>query len=503
MANKPTYEELEQKVKELEREVVKYKRVKKPLLPNADELDLFSAESETLHLVDGKYSIKDLIDIQHLRGVLEKFSNATGFTTGLISYPEQEPLIGPGWRDICTKYHRVFPESEKHCKESNRSLTSQLKELKELIVRPCKNGLVDGATPIIIKGKHIASLLTGQILFKKPDIERFRRQAESYGYDIDAYLDALDKVPIVTEKQFKSAISFLSEIAVMIGELGRINLKFKESTRGLKREIIKRKQAKMKSAEKSLKLERLNEELRRKNEELNEFTYIASHDLRAPLRKLSAFCDLLKKDLGEDLPEHAEKDLFFIADAALRMQNLVQDLLKLSHTSRMDMKFDRFSLDTCVNRALKELESEIAETEAEIVYNELPEVWGDKILLTQLYRNLLSNALKFSAKEHPRIEITVENKDGVSIFGVKDNGIGISTVYAEQIFRPFKRLHSQTEYEGTGIGLAICRKAIERHTGEIWVESEPGKGAHFKFTIRRRDHGSNAEEAGNHSSGRG
>ena len=187
MANKPTYEELEQKVKELEREVVKHKRAKKSLIPNAVELDLSNAESETLHLLDGKYLIKDLIDIQHFREVLEKFSNATGFTTGLVSYPEQEPLLGTGWRDICTKYHHVFPESEKHCKESNRSLTSQLKELKELNVRPCKNGLVEGATPIIIKGKHIASLLTGQILFKKPDIERFRRQGESYGSDIDPY----------------------------------------------------------------------------------------------------------------------------------------------------------------------------------------------------------------------------------------------------------------------------------------------------------------------------
>ncbi|MFO7554325.1 MAG: PocR ligand-binding domain-containing protein, partial [Desulfobacterales bacterium] len=147
MAKKPTYEELEQKVKELEKEVVNHKVAKKSLIPNADEPDLSNSESETQHLVNGKYSIKDLIDIQHLRGVLEKFSNATGFTTGLISYPEQEPLLITGWRDICTKYHRVFPESEKHCKESNRSLTSQLKELKELNVRTCKNGLVDGGTP--------------------------------------------------------------------------------------------------------------------------------------------------------------------------------------------------------------------------------------------------------------------------------------------------------------------------------------------------------------------
>lgn len=154
MANKPTYEELEQKVKELEKEVVKHKQAKNSLMPNADELNLSNAESETSHLVNGKYSIKDLIDIQHFRGVLEKFSNATGFTTGLVSYPEQETLIGTGWRDICTKYHRVFPESEKHCKKSNRSLTSQLRELKELNISHCKNGLVDGATPIIIKGKQ-------------------------------------------------------------------------------------------------------------------------------------------------------------------------------------------------------------------------------------------------------------------------------------------------------------------------------------------------------------
>jgi hypothetical protein len=120
MTNKPTYEELEQKVKELEKEVVKHKRAKNSLIPNPDELDLSNAESETQYLVDGKYSIKDLIDIQHLRGVLEKFSNATGFTTGLISYPEQEPILSTGWRDICTKYHRVLPESEKHCKKSNR-----------------------------------------------------------------------------------------------------------------------------------------------------------------------------------------------------------------------------------------------------------------------------------------------------------------------------------------------------------------------------------------------
>jgi len=209
-----------------------------PRKPTYEELK----QTENPHLVDGKYSITDLVDMEFLQAILTKFSAATGFTTGFISYPDQKLLIGTGWRDICTKFHRVVPESEKHCQESNRFLTSQLKELKELNIKPCENGLVDGATPIIIKGKHIASLATGQILFEEPDIERFKKQAEKYGYDVDAYLDALQKVPIVTEEQFKSALVFLSEMAVMVGEMGLSNLKVRANAQELQREINEHKQ---------------------------------------------------------------------------------------------------------------------------------------------------------------------------------------------------------------------------------------------------------------------
>ena len=241
MTNKPTYEELERRAKELEQDALKRMRVEKALKPDAEQIDSSNIELENPHLVDGKYSIKDLIDIESLHKTLEKFSLATGFTTGFLEYPSQEILIATGWRNICTKFHRAFPGSTTHCKNSNIYLTKQLKELKEFNIKPCENGLVDGATPIVIKGKHIAYLATGQILFEEPDIKRFKKQAEMYGYDLESYLEALSDVPVVSEDQFENALSFLSELAIMIAETGLKNLELKERTRELEEEITQRK----------------------------------------------------------------------------------------------------------------------------------------------------------------------------------------------------------------------------------------------------------------------
>jgi len=169
-------------------------------------------------LIDGKYSFRELVDISRLKAMFESFSNATGFTTGLISYPDQEVLISTGWRDICTQFHRACPDSAIHCKQSNIELTARLVTQKEISIRQCANGLVDGATPIIVHGTHVANLATGQILFKKPDKEWFRKQGQTYGYDREAYLASLEKVPVVTEDAFRNALRFLSEISVMIAE---------------------------------------------------------------------------------------------------------------------------------------------------------------------------------------------------------------------------------------------------------------------------------------------
>lgn len=227
-----------------------------------------------------------------------------------------------------------------------------------------------------------------------------------------------------------------------------------------------------------------NEELAHKNVELDQFSYVASHDLQEPLRKLTAFSSLLTKDLGSDLPDQAAKDLGFITDAAKRMHTLVQDLLSLSRAGRSAMKHDRVSLGDCADDALEMLTQRIEETGATVTRDELPDVAGDATMLTQLYQNLISNALKFvKPGRRTVIRITAERINGEWVFGLRDNGIGIKPEYAELIFAPFKRLHGCGEYSGSGIGLAVCRKTVERHGGRIWIESQEGQGSHFKFTI--------------------
>ena len=239
-------------------------------------------------------------------------------------------------------------------------------------------------------------------------------------------------------------------------------------------------------AERTAQLERTNRELVALNAELDDFTNVASHDLQEPLRTLTAFSDMLRKDLDQSLPERAAQDVGFITDAAKRMQTLIQDLLALSRTGRVAKKREKVSLGECADRALEALAIRMKETGAQITRDELPEVWGDFTLLTQLYQNLIGNALKFGGDQPPVIRLTAEEWDGTPVFGVKDNGIGIDFKYTQQIFQPFRRLHSRAQYEGSGIGLAICRKIVERHGGKIWVDSEPGKGAHFRFTITHR-----------------
>ena len=166
------------------------------------------------------------------------------------------------------------------------------------------------------------------------------------------------------------------------------------------------------------------------------------------------------------------------------MQNLVRDLLTLSRTGRTDMKRDTVSLTRCVSDARTALSNRIRQTSAIIEVGDLPEVEGDATMLTQVFQNLIGNALKFVAPDKtPHVRVTAEPSEMTCVVCVADNGIGIKPSYAKKIFAPFQRLHAASEYEGTGIGLAICRKVVQRHGGNIWVKSEPGEGARFCFEL--------------------
>ena len=220
-------------------------------------------------------------------------------------------------------------------------------------------------------------------------------------------------------------------------------------------------------------------QLEKNNQELEEFNYVASHDLREPLRTITSYCDLLNEDLGNNINEDVQKDIDFIIDATTRMNTLIQDLLQLSRAGRVEFKKEPVNLNKLMSMIVADLELKIKETNTQIIWKDLPTVKGDPIQLLRVFQNLITNGIKFRSTKDPIITITAQkNKDNVKII-VKDNGIGIKKDYFEQIFLPFKRLHSRSKYNGTGIGLAICKKIIERHNATIHVESEIGKGSSF------------------------
>jgi signal transduction histidine kinase len=228
------------------------------------------------------------------------------------------------------------------------------------------------------------------------------------------------------------------------------------------------------------------EELRRSNSELEQFAYIASHDLQEPLRKVASFCQMLERRYAGQLDERADQYIFYAVDGAKRMQSLINDLLAFSRVGRTTAAFKPVDLNTTVAGALSDLETRLSEAGGEVEVGELPTVPGDAALLRQLFMNLIGNALKFHSEQAPRVHISAEPAGGLWSFTVQDNGIGIDPRYAEKIFAIFSRLHGRDQYEGTGIGLALCRKIVEFHGGTIRAvtgESAPPTGATLCFTL--------------------
>jgi light-regulated signal transduction histidine kinase (bacteriophytochrome) len=217
--------------------------------------------------------------------------------------------------------------------------------------------------------------------------------------------------------------------------------------------------------------------------DFDRFVYYAGHDLQEPLRKVLSFGELLMQDLGPDLNEQARRDLQHITNAAQRMQELVQGLLLLSRVGRSPLQIRPVSLRQCVERALEAPADGGTASDAEIRIDDLPTVCGDPAMLVQVYRQLLGNALKFRTDRHPCILVTVKQAGHEWLLEVEDNGIGIEPDKTEEIFEPFRRLHSREQYPGCGIGLAICRTIIGRHGGRIWVDSIPDVGSTFRFTL--------------------
>jgi signal transduction histidine kinase len=230
-------------------------------------------------------------------------------------------------------------------------------------------------------------------------------------------------------------------------------------------------------------LARKVEELARSNADLEQFAYVASHDLQEPLRMVAAYTQLLAERYRGKLDENADRFMGYACEGALRMQALIQDLLAFSRVGRNCSACARVDCEAAIAEVVLSLGPAIHESEAVVTHSALPVVWAERSHLTQIFQNLIGNAIKFRGKEPPAISVRAEKAGERWLFSVSDNGIGIAPEYAENIFVVFQRLHTRTEYAGNGIGLAICKKIIERCGGRIWVEANAGHGSIFKFTL--------------------
>jgi PAS domain S-box-containing protein len=318
-----------------------------------------------------------------------------------------------------------------------------------------------------------------------------------YGYSAEEVLGKtvsilapsyLDEETIKLSKMVKKGKMFHQFETLRIRKDGKIinvsiNLSpvFDASAKLTATSFITRDVTELKEAEKMLKLKL--EELRRSNEELEQFAYVSSHDLQEPLRMISSYLQLLQRRYQGKIDEKADKYIYFAVDGAARMQVLINDLLEFSRVTTRAGEPEPIDSELVLKQSLSNLDLYIKQNRATVSHDTLPEVMADSTQLAQVFQNLIANGIKFHGEEAPQIRISAERKTNEWLFSVQDNGIGIDPQYSDKIFEVFKRLHNKEEYPGTGIGLAVCKKIVERHGGRIWVESELGKGSTFYFTL--------------------
>jgi light-regulated signal transduction histidine kinase (bacteriophytochrome) len=236
------------------------------------------------------------------------------------------------------------------------------------------------------------------------------------------------------------------------------------------------------------KIEREREEaiiaLTQSNEDLKQFAYVASHDLQEPLRMVASYTQLLSERYGDQLDDKAHKFIAYAVDGASRMQALILDLLAFSRVETRGQPLMLINAQSALGKAIANLETIINETGSLVTTDDLPRVHADQTQLTMVFQNLINNGIKFQNKQHsPHIHVSARSQNGGWCFSVRDNGIGIDVKYKDKVFMVFQRLHTRNEYPGTGIGLALCKRIINRHGGQIWFESSPGEGTIFFFTI--------------------
>jgi len=366
-----------------------------------------------------------------------------------------------------TEFRSMVDERDRELEGTSMELALGLSEVFEGL-KEISQGNPGVAIPetsnleLITKLKHMVNL-TAENLTEIVDL------SHEFAIGLAQHFDALDRV---SKGDLAARISGTSEVE-LLESLKNVTNHMIDS---VSTEITERQRA-----EQELK-ETLGE-LARSNAELEQFAYVASHDLQEPLRMVSSFVQLLARRYQGKLDQDADEFIGFAVDGAKRMQGLINDLLTYSRVGTKGKPFQTTDCNRVLSEALLNLSAATEESSAVITNDNLPTVMADKTQMVQLIQNLVANAIKFRNKDRPCIHVSSEQKNGTWVFSVSDNGIGIDSEYYDRIFAIFQRLHGKTEYPGTGIGLSVCKRIVERHGGRIWVDSEFSKGSRFYFTM--------------------
>lgn len=422
--------------------------------------------------------LPDIVNIESLQSLMDEFQKLTGMVFAILDL-KGTVLVAAGWQDICTKYHRVHPETCERCLESDTVLTSGVEPGQFKLYR-CRNNMWDVSTPLIIGGKHMGNLFMGQFLFigEEPDRETFRQQAVTYGFDEDEYLSALDRVPRWSRETLETVMHFYSHLADLIAQLSYGNIKLARAM-AEKNELV-------------ALLEKSKERAEYANKAKSEFLANMSHEIRTPLNGVLGMLQLLE---ATDPTEEQRQYLVAATQSTNRLTRLLSDILDISmiEAGKMQVVESEFDFQTTEDsiKGLFSLEAQKKGISLEFSQSPgFPETLiGDEVRLRQILFNLVGNAIKFTDAGEVRVTATMlpssKNTLARVLITVGDTGIGISDHKLLEIFEPFVQAEKAyaRRFQGAGLGLSIVRRLVALLGGTISVESTAGKGTTFYISL--------------------